>query len=348
MIPLDPKHIDDGLLGRYLEGACTPEEEQQVRDWLEASEANRSAFAQFKTLWDTAATATPKPAVNVDAAWSTMQARMKASAEEPKVIPITEAEPTQAESAPTGNRAWMLRVAAVLVIGLAVFGVWRSQQGPEMTLLAATEITTVTLADGSRITLNTNATLEYPETWEDTRDVTLTGEAFFEVTPDASKPFVIHTADANVRVLGTSFNVRALPDAPEVEVAVESGTVELYEPDNEADVKVTLEEGHKGIFSRKKKSVRKQESFEPTEAYWRAKMLIFKRTRLEKVALTLENLYGIDVAFSSDKITRCKLNTTFHDVPIDGIMEVIATTFDLELTQEGNRYLLTGESCPTR
>ena len=328
MIPEDPQHIDDGLLGRYLEGACTPEEEQQVQAWIGASDANRAEFDQFQALWELAPNAAPKPEVDVDAAWNKMRSRMgsasnDAATDETPVVPIN----TAAEAPASNSRRWMLRIAAVLVLGLGVFAAWRALSGPStQTLTASAELVTATLPDGTMVTLNANSSLSYPEAWGSQREVTLTGEAYFEVTPNPDQPFVIHTGDADVKVLGTAFNVRALPDQPTVEVAVESGTVAMFDSEAEATSGVTLEEGHKGVFSRAEGTAVKEESFEPTEV--------------------LQSVYGIELVFTDDALKRCKLTSTFKGEPAEVVMEVINEIFGgVEIDQEGNRYVLSGDSC---
>lgn len=337
-------YLDDALLARFVEGACTPEETAQVEAWLAASEANRQEFARLKTIWDAAAL--PSPAVNVDAGWAAMQARMKARKQQESETPVI---PLDTANKPVGKTApmqWMLRVAAVLVVALGAVALWRTMASEEMiSLTASNEVVTTTLPDGSVITLNTNSSLEYPAEWETTRDVNLTGEAYFEVARNEAKPFVIHTGSADVKVLGTAFNVRAIPDAPTVEVAVESGVVALYSPENAQETRVELTEGDKGSYLKESQRVETTDTFDPTVAFWRDKMLIFKRTRLRKVGEVLSQLYGVEITFSNPALAQCKYTTSFENTPIEQIVEVIASSFGWEVKTTATGFEFVGDSC---
>ena len=82
--------------------------------------------------------------------------------------------------------------------------------------------------DGSIVTLNRNSKLIFPKHFtKNVREVTITGEAFFDVKPNTSKPFIINAGNVQVKVLGTSFNVCAYPGTETVEVVVESGKVQV-------------------------------------------------------------------------------------------------------------------------
>jgi ferric-dicitrate binding protein FerR (iron transport regulator) len=123
-----------------------------------------------------------------------------------------------------------MRIAALFLIiaGAAIlYYVLNSDQKiKNITAHADNKILKDTLPDGSVITLNKNASLVYPEKFKgDTRSVSLTGEAFFEISPNKEKPFVIGVNDVMVKVVGTSFNIRSSRGT--TEVIVESGIVQV-------------------------------------------------------------------------------------------------------------------------
>ncbi len=126
-----------------------------------------------------------------------------------------------------GRRPWRLAggVAAAAVLAIAIgLMVWMQ---PRMASVPYGAVQTLTLKDGSTVTLSGGSTLSYPRSWgADERRVRLDGEAFFRVDP-GDKPFVVETFNADVTVLGTEFNVRAWRDdpAPQTAVALASGRV---------------------------------------------------------------------------------------------------------------------------
>ena len=128
----------------------------------------------------------------------------------------------------------LLKIAAVVVfvIMLASLGFylsrpWGTQQYSSIPTNEF-ELSTIELEDGSVVTLNHDTKIYYPKTFsENIREVSIEGEAYFEVQPDADKPFVIHAGETDIMVLGTSFSVNAYPSSNEVEVVVESGKVQV-------------------------------------------------------------------------------------------------------------------------
>ncbi|GAB5518440.1 MAG: hypothetical protein RhofKO_06910 [Rhodothermales bacterium] len=125
-----------------------------------------------------------------------------------------------------------------LVVALAVF--WPEPTAPAVFEATAGETSTVTLPDGSMVTLNAASTLTFAEA-EGERRAVLTGEAFFDVAHDAERPFVVETFNAEVTVLGTQFNTRAWPDDADAatQVAVQEGRVQLAHPTTEQAVILT-------------------------------------------------------------------------------------------------------------
>ncbi|WP_332367878.1 FecR family protein [Spirosoma telluris] len=207
--------IDDALLGKFLAGETDPAESARVRAWLSNRSGNKSEtsqddFARFERIWEAAE---PDQAeVDTDAAWRSVRQKMRTtdrnpvSRSEPTIrpFPISRGEPRRDWNQP------IFRIAAVLAL-VASFG-WLLYQFRSMsrdypaehivTLVTNDQKLRKTLPDGTRILLNRHSMLTYPVAFDkDRREVTLTGEAFFDVTPDASRPFRIEARNSVVQVL---------------------------------------------------------------------------------------------------------------------------------------------------
>lgn|GEM_PF-1642822 len=223
------KPIDkDELLVKYLAGEATAAEKAQAEHWISASAGNRQYYGHFKLIWDESLKLAGSNAIDKDKAWNRFRERLHLE--------------YIAESKPKYNFGWLKIAAVILLISAAaLFGPYFFKRGDQarysstgtsttpVTLL--TRVTTghtgrVDLTDGSSVTLNKNSTLKYPATFNGvTRNVRLTGEAFFNVKHDTNKPFIIQVNDVLVTVLGTSFNVKG--SANSTEVIVETGKVSL-------------------------------------------------------------------------------------------------------------------------
>jgi len=245
---------------------------------------------------------------------------------------------------------WIASAAAAVVIALVFWWIAdRSRPGEEIMVLAGMEeVVSDTLPDGSTIMLNRNSSLSYPEDFrKDIREVELSGEAFFHVEPDKTKPFVVNLRDAGVKVLGTSFNVKAYPDETIV-VMVASGEVCLFtvNPETGDTASVLLSEGMKGILFQGAHTPEAVTDIAPDELFWMNRTLEFRQACLRDVIGLLETRYGVTIRIADETIGNCRLTAGFSNDTIDTILMVIADTFGLTLEQENGIYVLHGEGCP--
>lgn len=323
-----PKDIDYELLARYLSGEVSGEERDHVDVWIRRSEENAAFFASVKTLWEEATPDhfdedVPAFTVDTDAAWSKVQKRITPEVSEPRVIRF---------------RPW-LRIAAVLVSLLMVtFIVYRFGMEPsQQSLVAEGGKEEVKLVDGSVIELNEHAKITYPKEFKDgQRKVALEGEAFFEIEPDKTKPFVVETDGLEIKVLGTSFNVNAAASEDSIEVQVETGVVQI---ENEAG-SLTLVAGETGVYLVKENKLFKRNLNVVTSQFWRNRKLNFRRTPLRDVVLTLNKLYDVDIRLKGGDIDTSEISVRFEDEDIDMILDIIANTLQLEVENKDGRKII--------
>ncbi len=198
-------------------GEASEQEQQEVLAWIADDETHARYFDDFKLIWDRSKQVEAESTANADAASERFKQRLAAQ-------PRRRATLFLMPSAP------MLRIAAVFL--LLVGGGWlfhRYASQPKLEMIAVNTTTqplTDTLPDGSVITLNKLSSLTYPNRFDgNTRTVQLNGEAFFNVTPNKDKPFIVDVNGVIIRVVGTSFNVKST--AGKTEVIVETGRVEV-------------------------------------------------------------------------------------------------------------------------
>ena len=183
------------LIIRCLQGEATAVEQQKAEHWVNSSDENSRLFNSYKDLL--LLTTMDGHVYNAEVAWSKVKERMHNS----KGLVI---EPKPRVNLSRVFRMAVPAVAALLLIGVGIFSLMK--RAPEMLKFATTDelAATLQLPDGSSLSLNANSVINYPEKFKgQTREVTLSGEAFFEVYHNPERPFVVHADGLDIRVTGT-------------------------------------------------------------------------------------------------------------------------------------------------
>lgn len=193
------------------------------------------------------------------------------------------------------------------------------------------------LPDGSKVFLNRNTKLSYHSNFgKNQRKVFLKGEAYFEVNPDASKPFIIDAGKARVKVLGTSFNVITKNPDNAVEVYVSSGKVMLS--DNSGSENLVLDPGFIGTMKSKQsgKFINNDQNY----MSWNTNMLAYNGQKLDIVFKDLKKVYNIDIVVNDPEILKETVTGIYDNQPADTLINIICTTFILKYEKDGNVYHL--------
>jgi transmembrane sensor len=205
-------------------------------------------------------------------------------------------------------------------------------------------ISRIVLEDGTIIMLQPNGSIEYPEKFSRSdRKIKLTGEAFFDVTKDKDRPFIISAADVTIKVLGTSFNVVAYEGSKEVSVTVKTGKVSVYARTNDAvedelqgNEEVILTPNQEVIYNTTKENFSKRLAAQP-------QIILEKPTLFEtqydgapvvKILNVLEENYGIDIKFDEQALSNCILTTSMSEEGLYERIEIICKAIgaDYEIT----------------
>lgn len=303
------------LLNKYLENKCTPEEEQKVLRWY-------FSFTEEDDL----------PLGEEE------RSKMLSSVKN-KVLSATTGATGNAGTADRDNvkqrfqglrsrNSIYMRVAALLAVfcSVAFFGIYKHYRSgkdtsPYLELRAqAGERKTITLADGTRIWLNNSSVLRYPVKFDqNTREVKLEGEAFFEVAHNAKKPFLIHTTQLKVQVLGTSFNVRSYAADKETAVHVATGKVAVYNQFN----KIMLVNGEQVVYDRLKHNFTRSVLDPEISRAWQNNTLAFRYETLENICLRLERWYDVKVVIRNEKLLHKRYTLEQHNETLENVMKVL-------------------------
>lgn len=332
------------LIYKSFSGDLSAEEQNQLDSWLSESEVNRKEADVLKKTWELSSHFSKDFEVNLDAEFAQLQNRIDADE-------IGNVKGAVVKTMPVGrkNTWWKpLSVAAAILLLAGAFFVFNQKSEPAEMLAMETlegEIKEVALADGSKVWLNGNSKLTYPDAMNgEERRVALTGEAFFDITKNPSKPFIIDTRDAEVKVLGTSFEVRAMDDETKTEVVVKTGKVSLGKKN---DLKpIELIANQKGVYNNKTGNKISFEVKNLNSISWQSKTMEFNDVVLEKVLIDIENHFDIKVTLDDQDLLKCKFNSIFIDKDQNVVLKTLLIAFKMKLVETNDKtYRLTGGEC---
>lgn len=196
------------------------------------------------------------------------------------------------------------------------------------------DIAMYTLPDGSILHLNTGATIEYSSRMRSKRDIYLSGEAFFSVKPDKTRPFTVYVANSKVTVLGTSFNVRTVQGTADIEVLVKTGKVNLSSQLNN----VNLEVNDLGYITNGE--AKSREWKDVNYLAWKDKKLSFSNDKLSYVVNTLSQCYNRPIELESNVSPSMMITTTFDQMSFEEVLTSICLTLDLSYSKDAETYVI--------
>lgn len=243
---------------------------------------------------------------------------------------------------------WITATAAVLTVLILSWAYSDIIDSKPKMMIAQTmmgERLELALPDGSTVMLNGGTTLKYPEAFaKDNREVTLKGEAFFEVVHNATKPFVVHTKGVNTKVLGTSFNIRSYDDETQERISVATGKVEVAKPDAR-NIKVTLLPSQQAIYNAGR--LDKKEVDLSYALAWKKGILLFEQTSLAEAAKMLKRRYGVDVQIDNESLKHCSVSGSFNQkTSLIQVLENFKYVLGIQYKFTGSKHVyITGSGC---
>jgi ferric-dicitrate binding protein FerR (iron transport regulator) len=255
--------------------------------------------------------------------------------------------------APTmGTRRWMVPrramalAASVAAVLLVVAGWWWFRPaGTAVIRTAYGETRELALPDGSTVLLNGNSTLRYADRWEaDTpREVWLEGEAFFRVTKRRHAgeriKFVTHTPNADIRVLGTQFNVDTRRG--QTDVTLVEGTIQLSHRAATRTEVLDIRPGQRARVRAGTEPVTVERVNAELHEAWTRNRFVFENTPLRDIAQRLHDVYGLEVTFADDELADKRFTANLSSENLETLLTVIAATYHLDLERSEGRVRFT-------
>jgi len=234
------------------------------------------------------------------------------------------------------------RIAAILFIPLLIAsGILLNRQlnFKKNQQFAMQEITSppgvrseVILPDGSNVWLNAESTIKFKVPFDQkSRDVSLSGEAFFHVQKNPNVPFIVNTGAVNVKVLGTRFNYKAFKDENEIEIVLAEGKVSLTTDGGKRENEVIMKPGDRAVYDRASNLTKVTN--EKIEKYiaWHDGKLVFDETPMPEVASQIGRWFGVDVVISDSKINSYRITTTFENESLHEVLELLRLSSPIEI-----------------
>lgn len=327
--------------------------------WIQADSERKDQVEKLHAVWKETEKLPYK--LNVDRAWDSLSSNMdKMDQEAEKLRKISQDDYKPASvlkkySDKTGNirkpgilarRVALIAATIAIMISAGYFSHFMSQGNPENSIAEVTyrvletqngERASYNLSDGSKVFLHAGSKLRIPNNFnEDSRELILEGEAYFDVSHNPEKPFIVQSELSYTKVIGTKFLVHAWPDENrEVEVVVSEGKVLLGDSryqNEEHKKEAFITKNQKGVLTADNGPVITEENDIEWYTGWTEGRLVFNNRELGEVLPRLERWYDIDIRVSDESISKRKITAEIdYSLPMTDVLQGIAMSLNLDM-----------------
>lgn len=275
--------MDKNTLYKFFEGTASVEEEKAVKQWLESSPEHRQVLLKERKVFDAAL-------LLADEGLNEGVRRKK--------------QPYRHSS----FRTECLKVAAVILLTLGLNYGYQKWSVEEETVAMQTitvpagQRVSICLPDGSHVWLNARTTLQYPFSFRgDKREVVLDGQAYFDITKNKKRPFIVHTDKATVEVFGTQFDVEAYSDKKEFETTLMSGRVRVVSALYPSDI-LMLSPDSKAYLEDGRLKTMQVDDYNPYR--WKEGLICFRGETFRNIMKDFEKYYGIRIEIENRQVLK--------------------------------------------
>lgn len=264
--------MNKDLLYKFFEGKTSLEEEKKIREWMEKSESNFNVFMRFRKEYDIQ-----------------ILRGLNSNTGKKKII---------------AHLLWTSGVAAVIIAliigGVYLFNLEDKTEHYNTIIVPAGQRINLILSDNTNLWLNANSEFKYPTDFSnENRTVYLDGEAYFEVSKDENKPFIVKTSKGDVRVTGTSFNVEAYSRFDSFKTSLFKGGVDIYK---EEEKLVSLKPNQIGLLENNKLLI--TDISDKDQYLWREGLIAFNNKKLEEILHDLEKYFDVVILINSSNLPQ--------------------------------------------
>lgn len=325
------KNIDQKYEGyaRLLSGESSVDEQEEIQKQLEKDREEKKTFNKLKSFWTNY-----HPEINgAERVWDKTAQKLG----------FAEARPSKTRKLTSFFR-YAAAAVFILSVGINSFFLlskWASKSVEMVEYTTKTgEVKNFTLPDGSKVWLNAESTLIFPERFEgQNRNVYLIGQAFFKVEKNRHKPFFVNASQLIVKVLGTSFEVKNYQNDPEISASLVEGKVEIFNKSTEKEA-VVLKPAEEAMFYKSDGAVTVTQKPEVLVAPWREGRFRFYNTDLLSIAHQLERKFDCEFVFVDEAAESLRFTADFENEGLSEILELLNKAHSFNLKQTGRRYIV--------
>lgn len=328
------------LLAQKLSGEITPDELEEFERLLAGSAHYRHEYATLQKYWQN----DEQPADNAAVVFEKILGRTDIQEyEDNKQGNVRKLKP---------RRYWLAGAAAVIIGTIASVFFYLSTRSHGTEAVAALKqfstptgtISHLTLMDGTQITLNAESTVKYPAAFNgNTREVYLSGEAYFDVHHDPSHPFIVHTSQSDIKVLGTAFNIKCYDNDSLFAATLLRGSIQASVK-NKANSTVLLKPADKLVISNDGFYLTKVSHLGADtvniETAWMRNKLVFKDEPFVLLANDLCRKYGINIIFGNNGMKSVKLNGEYDRENVNQVLSSLKRVAEFNYTVTGKRIYI--------
>lgn len=331
---MNSKRSIKATIVKHLEGELPKREERELASWISESDANEQYYTSIKNRWEAAIDDMSRIA-QTENEWSRFLSRIK--------------KDYQSNIFRYSSDAQILyRFAAILILGIVLGALVMNRslkQGPVFITSFAPNgsISQMVLADSSIVYLNAGSEIRYsPIAGNNSREVFLKGEAWFSVTKNAKKPFVVHTPYYDVNVRGTRFNVKAYEDDADVSTTLEEGAVEITSSEKfKLAKKILLQPGQQLVLNKDSRNLMVKKVDTRLFTSWKENKLVFINMNLKELIVMLERKYGVDIEVSDKSLLDYHYDGTIKNETILEVLNLLKETLPIKYKIEDQIILIT-------
>jgi transmembrane sensor len=315
--------MDLELALKYMTDSATETERLTFEKWMAQAEPNRKEYEHFLSEWDKSKATINEFKPDTKRAWDDFSKKVS-------VLGYKK----QARIKTFKIFQWRAVAAAVvLLVATTLFVLYKTgaiQQHETYTVYSTLDsLKSIQLPDGSEVCLNTHSELKVPK-WRknNERKVYLSGEAFFEVTHNPGRPFIVQTAHTTTRVLGTSFNLKA-SEMYDV-VSLITGKVEFHATNTQNAV--ILAPGEMISYNHSNKQLEKLSFQDKNFMAWKTKKLEFNNSSISNVIRSISEYYHVSVSGNFTGFEEYSLTADFNNQPVEKVLSVLEITWDAQMS----------------
>jgi ferric-dicitrate binding protein FerR (iron transport regulator) len=360
------EHIDNLIL-TFLQGKMSPEEKVELENWLALNKENRAEFKRLHAIWK-AASIQNFENEEIQSAFErvTLHTLSQKQGRSARTLKNTSSRVF------LNTRRWAAIFIGIVVLS-SVFFYFNSKVKSLQDNLQATNIISVplgakskiTLPDGTEVWLNAGSKLTYNMGFgQKTREVSLTGEGYFKVAKQKEKPFIVHTVKANIKALGTEFNVKAYPDEDFIETILVEGSVAVNQVNNENKTEkaydkkpLILKPGQKARISKgietsetkvqvpkadaaskpaieaikpvSPQEITLQHADTQVETSWKDERWIITGETMDDLSVLLSRRFNVSITLTSGSLLKYKFSGTIQNETLEQVFRIMSLTIPI-------------------